>query len=146
MKTFERLFGVLLLLVGAVVFWSGLKLGYIRYNMPGAGFFPVWEGILVFIGGILLVTGVDITPDFPEGYSMPKQLLCLAMVFVYLLATQYLGALISTIALFFVLVIVIGKRSWMTFGVSTAASILILYASFELWLGIPLPRGIFDSY
>jgi len=138
--------GLLVLLVGAAVTWRGTQLGYINYRMPASGFFPVWDGLLlVAAGAFLMVSRKAVTP-LPKDIDVRKQMTAVALVAGYLLAITVLGTIVATILYFVVALAVLARHRWSVVALCAGLSLLIIYSSFEMWLRIPLARGIFDSY
>lgn len=138
--------GLLVLLLGAVVTWRGTHLGYTNYRMPASGFFPFWDGLLLVVAGGALALSRRAVSALPKDIDVRKQMTAIATVAGYLVAINVLGTIIATILYFVVALSVIGRHRWPVVLLCTGLSLAIIYASFEVWLHIPLARGIFDSY
>lgn len=138
--------GLLMLLLGAAVAWRGTQLGYINYRMPASGFFPFWDGLLLVVAGAALILSRRAVTAIPKDIDVRKQLTAVALVAGYLLAISVLGTVVATVIYFVVALSVVGRHRWPVVALCTGLSLAIIYSSFELWLHIPLARGIFDSY
>lgn len=56
LKLLDVLFAVLLLILGLHILWQSSLYGYMRGDVPGPGFFPLWTGlVLTGISGVNLV-------------------------------------------------------------------------------------------
>jgi hypothetical protein len=140
------LLGVALVPLGLAVAYESIELGYIRYGVPAAGFFPFWAGLALAAAGALLVA-----VSWPERRARqeifwPQQLIWLGATLVLLLATEWLGLLLSGF-LFLVLTIrLLGKLPlWIGLLTGTLACGL-LWLAFEVWLLVPLPAGLFERF
>lgn len=138
--------GLLVLLLGAAVAWRGSQLGYINYRMPASGFFPFWDGLLLVVAGAALALSRRAVSVLPKDIDVWKQLTAAALVAGYLVAISVLGTIIATVLYFVVALSVIGRHRWQVVALCTGLSLAIIYASFEVWLHIPLARGIFETY
>ena len=145
-KYFERAFGIFLIIGGGLFAWEGTRLGYIRYRVPGSGFFPVWAGLFMLVGGILMTFR---RPEPLQGAAdivWSKQGLIIATVALYVIMIQYLGTVVGTIIYFTITLLVIARHSIRTVLLCSGISIAIIYITFEVWLKIPLALGIFETY
>ena len=146
MKYFERAFGSLLIIVGALFSWEGTRLGYISYRVPGSGFFPVWAGLFMMVGGILMTFRRLEPLQGTADIIWSKQGLIIATVALYVFMIQYLGTVVGTILYFIIALLAIARLSIWTVLLSGGISIAIIYITFEVWLKIPLSLGIFETY
>ncbi len=145
-KYFELSFGILLIIGGALFSWEGTRLGYIRYRVPGSGFFPVWAGLFMMVGGILMTFRRPEPLKGTEDIIWSKQGLIIATVALYVLMIQYLGTVVGTILYFTITLLAIARLSIWTVLLCGGISIAIIYITFEVWLKIPLALGIFETY
>ena len=138
------LFGALLVPLGLAVTFESLELGYIRYGVPASGFFPFWAGIALAVAGALLVLVSWAERHARTTLDWPVQLIWLGATFLFLLATHWLGLLLSGF-LFLVLTIrLLGRLPlWMGLLAGTLTCGL-LWLVFEVWLLVPLPPGVFE--
>jgi len=144
MNRVMRAVGLIVLLVGAAVTWRGTQLGYINYRMPASGFFPFWDGLLLVLAGALLLVGKLPPMSLPKDIDLKKQLVAVALVAAYLVLMSILGTVLATVVYFIVTLSILGRHKWYVVLLTTGLSLFIIYASFEMWLHIPLARGIFE--
>ena len=145
-KYFEHAFGILLIIGGSLFAWEGTRLGYISYRVPGSGFFPVWAGFFMLLGGILMTFQRPVPLQNTADIVWSKQGLIIATVALYVLMIQYLGTVIGTLIYFVLTLLVIARHSIWTALLCSGISIAIIYITFEVWLKIPLALGIFETY
>lgn len=138
--------GLVVALLGAAVAWRGTQLGYINYRMPASGFFPFWDGMLLMAAGAFLMVSKKAVTALPKDIDVRKQIIAIALVAGYLLAISVLGTVIATVLYFVLALYILGHHGWPVVALCTGLSLLIIYASFEMWLHIPLARGIFETY
>lgn len=138
--------GFLVLLLGAAVSWKGTQLGYVNYRMPASGFFPFWDGLLLVVAGAFLMLSKKAVTPLPRDIDVRKQLTAAGLVAGYLVALSILGTIIATVLYFVVALYFVGHHRWPVVALCAGLSLLIIYASFEMWLHIPLARGIFETY
>ena len=138
------LFGAALVPLGLAATFESIELGYIRYGVPAAGFFPFWAGLVLAVSGALLVIVSWSERHAWTTLDWPLQLTWLGAAFAFLLATRWLGLLLSSF-LFLVLTIRIlgGLPLWVGLLTATLACGL-LWLVFEVWLLVPLPPGLFE--
>ena len=145
-KYFERSFGILMAAGGVFFIREGIRLGYITYRVPGAGFFPVWAGILLMVAGLLMAIRRPVSIRDAEEIEWSKQFSAILMVAVYVLLIQYIGTLLGTAFYFILTLWVIGRHALRTVLLCGGISIAIIYLVFEVWLKIPLSLGIFETF
>lgn len=138
--------GFLVLLLGVAVSWRGSQLGYINYRMPASGFFPFWDGILLVAAGAFLMVSKKAVTPLPKDIDVKKQLTAAALVAGYLVTLSILGTILATVLYFVVALYVLGHHKWPVVALCAGLSLFIIYVSFEMWLHIPLARGIFETY
>lgn len=139
------LFGALLVPLGLAVTFESIELGYIRYGVPAAGFFPFWAGLALAISGALLVLVSWRERRARHDLDWPVQLTWLAAAFVFVLATHWLGLLLSGFVFLVLTIRVLGGLPvWVGLLTATLACGL-LWLVFEVWLLVPLPPGLFES-
>ncbi len=132
---------------GVFVITQALGLEYWWRFGPGPGFVPLWSGVLILSGGVLLfITSVRRPPDTmepvnPEGR---KRLITITVLTVLAaVAMNYLG-FGTTMFLFMALLVGgVGRHRWyVTLGSALLVSVTF-YLVFVKWLLVPLPKGVF---
>jgi lysylphosphatidylglycerol synthetase-like protein (DUF2156 family) len=139
----DRVIGILLALLGMVVFWEcrGLPLGTIR--TPGPAYVPVVLGvILVLLGAVIALLGGETrhVRDLGWGESGHAAAIVVACMFAAF-ALERLGYRVTmTVTVLFLLRAVERKSALFatTFALGLALATFYL---FETLLRVPLPRG-----
>lgn len=115
---------------------------------PGPGFLPLVSGItLGLLSGISYLRALFAKSEEVKGLWYSKErwknlVLILAALFAYASFLEIIGFLVSTFCLLFFLFRTFEPMKWsLVIGGSAAAS-FALYALFDLWLKVQLPRGI----
>ncbi|HHT01235.1 MAG TPA: tripartite tricarboxylate transporter TctB family protein [Firmicutes bacterium] len=146
MKKGDLIGGVISVLFGLVVVFEASKLPYWGAQGFGPGFVPLWSGVVIIVGGLLLFGAAwrmpadpPVTPD-PAGKM--RLLLTAGTVVVAALLMPYLGFAVSMFLLVAVLVRGLGKHSWLVVGISSFLTAAAVYLVFVRWLMVPLPAGM----
>ena len=141
--------GLLGLVLGAFVIWSGVKFNLGTVNDPGSGFVLFYIGILMCLFAASITFGA-ITEGGPafaslwKGTRWGKTVLVIASLIVFARAFDDLGFLLTTIPLLLFLLRAIDPVRW------TVAIPLAVLAPLGSWwvlkrlLLIQLPTGIFN--
>lgn len=145
-KYFERSFGILMVAGGVFFTREGLRLGYITYRVPGAGFFSVWAGILLMVAGLLIAIRRPVSIRDAGEIVWRKQFSAILTVVLYVLLIQYIGTLLGTALYFILTLVVIDRHPLRTVLLCGGISTSIIYLVFEVWLKIPLSLGIFETF
>lgn len=136
--------GVALVPLGLAVTFESIELGYIRFGVPAAGFFPFWIGLAVAIAGVLLVIVAWPERHARSPLEWPLQLTWFGAALAFVVATHWLGLLLSSFVFLLLTVRLLGGLPlWMGLLTATLASGL-LWLVFEVWLLVPLPPGLFE--
>jgi putative tricarboxylic transport membrane protein len=136
------------LLLGAVYLWIAFGYPLGTMERPGPGLYPIFLGILFVIAAIgSLVTDL-VKPakgelGFPQGKDLGRFLMMLGGGATYVLLLPYAGHLVSAIILVFVALQAMGRTSWLMKICFTVGIALGSYYLFDVFLRVPLPRGIF---
>jgi len=122
--------------------FTKLKLGSL--HQPGPGFFPFWGGVLLAtLSLILLVRSLRSRERINFGAVRWSALvLVLTVLLVYLLFLETLGFVIVTFC-FLLLLFRFGQIGWIKSAASSIVATSLVYALFQLWLRVQLPRGWF---
>lgn len=140
----DRIASVAMFLVGFVVVREGFQLPYTTGFSPGPGFFLLWVGgILMLLSVVLFVTTRRKDMPFvrnPAGFR--KAALVALSLIAYIFALNLLGLLLSLALFLAFLVAVVEQRSWRGWVAMSVLGSLSCYLLFEVWLRVPLPRGI----
>jgi putative tricarboxylic transport membrane protein len=156
----EMACNIVLVLLGAGFLLYTLKYPLDSWENPGPGVFPLAAGI-VFMGlagwqllralrssGTLdneerfRIDGKSIKKFLQKNEGEKKVLAMIAILVLYLLAVQWIGFFISTLAFVIIFSMLTQTEGW---GKPVALSVgvsLFSYLLFEVWLKMSLPRGL----
>ena len=147
MKKAEVGFLISIIVFGVVLLYKGAHLPVRSEFTIGPGFLPrvVSYFMILVASGLLiqcLIKNPQSTPkikEFINGIGL-KRLVPFGVLFVgFIFSIKFLGILLPLWVFMVITFRFIEKNSWFSsIGVSTL-SVLIFYAIFKMWLGIPLP-------
>ncbi len=145
MKIADRVGGVLLLAFAGYIFVTSLSLGYVAGGVPGAGFLPLWAGVLLAVSAVTILV-----KSWKKPLSGPlianRTLLWRTVIFglgiaVMAFVMPYLG-MVTTLALFMLFAVpFLGARNRIKIAVSVVLVPLFVYVLFQVILKVPLPVG-----
>jgi len=140
-------------------FWSGLVLAalgvfilsearawvYMGEDGPGAGFFPLWYGILMVVLSLVLVVrsvgARDDAPSAVEWVGVRRALACWAAFMVCAALLKLAGFMASFALLTWFIVAVMFRRSQRLAIPLAIGGALLFQAVFDKALGVSLPLG-----
>jgi putative tricarboxylic transport membrane protein len=134
-----------LALGGAALFESAkLPLGTVRN--PGQGFFPWWTSAVVVLLALFLLTQAltsrrSINPQATGRMATVTALLLVLAAYTFLL--DLLGYLICTFSLVLFMLRATDPQRWPVALIMALITAVGSYGVFAIWLGVPLPRGLF---
>lgn len=145
MKTADRVGGILLLAFAGYVVVNSLSLGYVAGGIPGAGFLPLWAGVILGTAAVTILI-----KSWKKPLSGPlianRAILWRTVIFglgmvVMVFLMPYLG-MVMTLALFMLFgVPFLGARQPLKIAASVILVPLFVYVLFQLILKVPLPVG-----
>ncbi len=139
----DRLYGVVVLLLGASIFWQGRHLGTGSLRGPGPGFFPNLVAILMMVLSLFLIIPKRRGESF-SAQSTIRVIIVFVVLLAYSFALQYLGFIIASFLLMAYLFKTFGgSRRWYGAVLWAIASVGTSYLLFEVLLEGNLPRGVF---
>lgn len=140
--------GAALLLVALGALVTGGRLAWGTITQPGPGFFPRALAVLLAVLSLALLTrglrhpGADLREQWAGGAGRRRVLLMTATLLGYVLLVGTAGYLLTTAALFVVMVRWVGGRGWtatlLTGAIGSAGSYLL----FGRLLRVELPAGL----
>jgi hypothetical protein len=153
-------FAGVMLAVGLVYGIMALNMPRGRLSYPGPGLFPTIVGIFLIATALgCLIQEVlprkrgagptasplpDRDSAAPPRRNVQKTFQLMALMIGYALALKPLGFLICIGVFLIVAIRVFGYRRWVPALAMAAVIASISYATFVLWLKVPLPAGILD--
>ncbi len=145
----EKITAAVALAVSAFIIVESRKYPLGTVDNPGPGFLPLLTGIVLGVMSLILLTKSFMeVSSRGQGAGWPNREGAVKIAFVFIVLVLFTvffeitGYFINIFVLFFVLLRPVGKQRWpVTISVSMGA-VLASYLLFDLWLKIPLPRGI----
>jgi putative tricarboxylic transport membrane protein len=152
MRVNDAISGALFLALAAAIFVYALNLPPMPGQRYGAGTFPIAiAGGLALFSAILIVQAlrrrvpgtrwIEWAPWVRDHRTLGNFALALALILVYVFASERVGFIPLSIAILFVLFVKQGVRWHISLLVAVAATLAIQLAFSDL-LRVPLPRGI----
>jgi hypothetical protein len=131
---------------GVIVTYGSLQAG-IDWGAEGpkAGFFPFYVGLAIL--GCSLVNLVQMWTDkinvapFAEWSQLRQVLSIVVPTAVYVALIPYLGIYVTSAALIALFMIWFGRYGWLTVVPISIGVPLVIFAIFELWFVVALPKG-----
>lgn len=136
---------VAVLALGASAAVGASKLPFGDVHNPGPGFFPWWLGlVLLLLGAILLVQAVKASAGAAGDGGRPLRVfVLLAVLGLYVVVLEPVGYPLATFLLVLFMLLGLERHRW---PLALAVSVLAAggsYVLFAVWLGVPLPPGLF---
>jgi putative tricarboxylic transport membrane protein len=149
MKRYHLAGALVLFVFGAGVSFEARKLGIGRVSAPGAGFFPFWLGLSLFLSsgilGIRLLLSAEMKSSGDhgslKGTAWQKIVLVVIGVLLYAFLLEPLGYLISTSFLMIFLFKASGPQRWRSVVIWSVAVSILTYVLFKIWLQVQFPVG-----
>jgi putative tricarboxylic transport membrane protein len=132
---------VVLVNTSDLIYWADFS--------PGPAFAPRWVAIAGIVLSAVLVfqtlrgIGPEVQLDLPSRVGLYRAVLTLLALIAFAALAPTLGLLIAAGLTGIFLTLVVLRRPLIPSLVSTALTLLVIWGIFSLWLGIPLPHGIF---
>jgi hypothetical protein len=147
----DLIVAVILAIVGMVVMLDSLRVG-IAWGLDGpqAGFFPFYVGLLL-TGGAAVTMVTNLLPQrrdvdvFVESAAFRRVLAVLLPTAAYVIGVGLLGIYVSSALLIALFMRLFGRYGYPAcLGLGIAVSV-VLFACFELWFLVPLPKGALEA-
>lgn len=151
--TLDKVFALLLFLLGIYITTTSVEYGYMQGTTPGPGFFPFWVGLL--IAGLSLVNVVrsiarremlDNEIDVP---GVIKSVIISLLLLAFVMFSEEIGMLLGCFILVLLIAWVIQPRWSRTFTLKIVATAvlfpLLAYLVFGVYLNVPVPLGTWFS-
>jgi putative tricarboxylic transport membrane protein len=151
MKKADVITGIVLLILASGVISGAWQMPQSATFGPGAGFLPLWIGVILAILAMILLisawtrqpTGKDAVSPFPGRKPLLSIIGVLGGLAVYILLIEILGFLVDTFLYVTFLLGVVEHERWQR-TVSVALFTTVgLYVVFQVLLTISLPKNIF---
>jgi hypothetical protein len=141
----------LLMLVAVVVIADSFRIGIgWSHEGPQAGFFPFYVG-LILLGASVVTFVANLLPalrdrdGFVDRAALRQVLVVLIPAVLFVAATGWLGIYLASALLILFFMRVHGGYGFPAAVGTSVAAALVLFAVFELWFLVPLPKGPFET-
>ena len=145
---FEFFLSGFLALLGGYILLASIRIGFGSLKDPEAGFFPFIAGSIILITsviGLLPRSGAGEAPPWFQSRRELMTFLSVALLSVlWIIAMPLLGYAVMTFVVAFLYSKTMGLEGWWRPLLLSLGIGLFIYALFDLWLYIDLPRGILD--
>ncbi len=146
-EKWDRLTGLILLVIGIVGAWSSVHLKMGSFKHPGVGFLPFGLSIIL----ILLSLSLIVSRWSKESRPMPfwphrgwlRPLLGVVILSLYALVIEKMGFPLTTFIFLIAWMGVIERIHWLKIILSSIGVTLGLYLIFGYFLEVPIPMGFF---
>ena len=150
MRRCNQVVSILLLILSIYVIIGSRELTYTVEFSPGAGFFPFWLGISLFICSFILLLNSSILKyytneenPFPDKQAFLRIIFIAVSSFIGIVMFEQIGFLISMTLLVAALLVFLEKYKWYSGILIAVLMVSAIYGLFKGSLAIPLPRGVF---
>lgn len=137
----EMLVALLAIAIGAYSIFESLELGYVRFGIPGAGFFPLWIGIALVLAGLVLAVRGWFRRDRYDASDWGQVGITITAIVALLLLAPLIGLIWAIFIFTAVMIPCLGSISLRVSIAIAAAASFVIWSTLDLWLGIPLPSG-----
>jgi len=133
--------------LSVVLYAPEFDLGSLR--SPGSGFMPFLSGLLIcgFSGITFFRALFDQAAEVEKiwaGVKFQKLIFVILMLLFYGVLMNTLGFIICSLLLMLITIRYVGSRTWRSAVLVSILSSVGSYVLFEVWLSVPLPRGILE--
>lgn len=145
MKKWDRIAAVFLILVGIGAAFGALKIGFGSFRSPGPGFLPFWLSVVLTIVSavyFIINLGHDAKVKLWPEKTWFRPLVAIVVMFAYGFFMKWFGFCTATLLLFVTWMTVVAKEKWSTVALVSILTTVITYLLFEVFLKVPLPKGI----
>lgn len=149
-KHLDRLMALATIVLGAWVLFAAFGYGYWVRNAPGPGLFPMIASVGMILLGIVnllrSLIGREVIDNELDIGSIARSLAILAIVIGFLLTVHYLGMLIGSAIMIFLIGLVIEEKRTAKFfailGAIACAFPVMAHFLFAQYLNVPLITGV----
>lgn len=152
MKKNDLISSLAWLIVGVLFCTGSIRLGLGTISEPGPGFFPfLMSAFLISFSLIKIISslkkGGEVPIDTSKGYwperdGIKRIAFVFILLFMFTIALNYLGFVLTTFLFIFSLLRFVDPQKWQTVFLTTVLTTVLSYAIFEIWLKANLPEGL----
>jgi putative tricarboxylic transport membrane protein len=130
-----------------VLYAPEFDLGSLR--APGSGFMPFLSGLLIcgFSAMTFLQSLLDKSTEVEKvwaGVRFQKLIFVVLLLLLYGVLIKPLGFIVCSFLLMLIIIHYVGSQTWLASLLVSIFSSVGSYVLFEVWLSVPLPRGILE--
>jgi hypothetical protein len=145
---FEFFLSGFLTLLGGYILLASIRIGFGSLKEPEAGFFPFVAGSIILVTSVIGLLphsrAGEATPLFQSRRELMTFLSVALLSVLWIIALPVLGYAVMTFVVAFLYSKTMGLEGWWRPLLLSLGIGLFIYALFDLWLYIDLPRGILD--
>ena len=145
---FEFFLSGFLALLGGYILLASIRIGFGSLKDPEAGFFPFIAGSIILITSVIGLLPRSWAGEAPPWFQSRRELMTFLSVallsVLWIIAMPLLGYAVMTFVVAFLYSKTMGLEGWWRPLLLSLGIGLFIYALFDLWLYIDLPRGILD--
>jgi hypothetical protein len=151
-KSAEIVAGALFLLLGAVVIYDSVRLGWTwGADGPKPGYFPFYVGLIICVSSAINIlraalSGADKDKTFVEVGQLKLVLAVLVPTALYVLLVTWIGIYVASTAFIGFFMRWLGKYDWWKVVAVSVGTAVVLFLVFEFWFKVPLPKGPVESF
>lgn len=152
MRRANQITGIAGLALAVYIIRAASDMTYTVEYSPGAGFFPLWLGIILAVlsGALFLQATVPSSKSLirregsflPDKEGMKRTLLFFAVFALCIVLMGKLGFLITSFSFTLVFLVAVEKYGWVKGLVTSFCMAAVLYFLFDVALQVPLPKGL----
>ena len=144
----ELILSILLIIIGILVIYGSIGLGFGDLETPGPGLFPFFCGTVVCFFSLVEVAGRTVRKAAEEDSILNKtEIVRISSVTFVLLSwilfSDYLGYVLMTAICTFAVAKIMGLRGWVIPVLLSMGTAGFCYLLFDYLLYLDLPRGFF---
>lgn len=137
--------------LGALVMYDSWRLGASWVgDGPQAGYFPFYVGVLMFASSAVVFVQAAISKlprrRFVEGEQLKSILAILVPTIVFVAVVAVIGIYIASAIYLAYFMKALGRYRWIVVAPIAIGVPALLFAVFEIWFLVPLPKGPVESY
>ena len=150
-KSAELVVAALFFIVGAIVIYDSVRLGFgwQEVHGPRPGYFPFYIGLLICISSIVnavLALRVPQNQAFVELGQLKMVLTVLIPTAIYAALVTWIGIYVSSVLFIGFFMRWLGKYPWWKVAAVSLGQSVILFVLFEIWFLVPLPKGALERF
>jgi hypothetical protein len=150
-RVMEIAVALLIMTLGAVVMYDNWRIGARWSDIgPQAGYFPFYVGVMIFGSSAVVFVRALFDRSPWEAFAEPAQLRSIAALLVptiiYIGLIYFIGIYIASTLYLVYFMRVLGHYKWQIIAPVAIGVPAILFALFEIWFLVPLPKGPIESF